>query len=73
MPKKSVKSNYVKNKKPPTKKMKPLEGTASYNQKSQFNVEKAILPPKIKPHEIFEGMAPPSSSKKAKNNKKAKK
>ena len=73
MPKKAKGSNYIKTKKPPTKKMKPLEGKSSYNQKSQFNVEKAILPPKIKPHEIFEGMAPPSSSKKAKNNKKAKK
>tara|TARA_R110000822_G_scaffold69311_1_gene168344 strand:+ start:34 stop:243 length:210 start_codon:yes stop_codon:yes gene_type:complete len=69
MPKKSVKSNYVKNKKPPTKKMKPLEGMASYNQKSQFNVEKAILPPKIKPHEIFEGMAPPSKKAKVKSKK----
>ena len=70
MPKKAKQTNYIKTKKPPTKKMKPLEGKSSYNQKSQFNVEKAILPPKIKPHEIFEGMAPPSSSKKAKKAKK---
>tara|TARA_R110000851_G_scaffold103692_1_gene220943 strand:+ start:4980 stop:5189 length:210 start_codon:yes stop_codon:yes gene_type:complete len=69
MPKKAKQTKYVKNKKPPTKKQKPLDGKPSYHQKSQFNVEKAILPPKIKPHEIFEGAAPPSNKSKNKYKK----
>lgn len=55
-----------KTKKPKTKVQKPMSaGTPNYRQKSQYDVEKAIKPDKIKPKEIFD-MGNKSKKKKKK-------
>lgn len=53
-----------------TKHIKPLKSKDSYKQKLQYDIEKAIKPPKIQPKKIFDGFKEnPIPKKKKRKNK----
>ena len=55
----------------PTHKMKPLPKKQSYHQDLQFDVQKGIEPPKIRPEKIFDMMGAKKTPQKKKKSSKS--